>query len=91
MPGPDLRSYTKVIVAVFYNGLEPVRRKDARKIISDNYSGDPLVPLNFFFYNRIINASDYFDVRISDPKRSLNQKTTDALIAAHQFYGHDRD
>ena len=56
---PGLALLHEVIVAVFYDGLEPVRREDARRIISDNFSGDPLVPLNFFFYNRIINASNY--------------------------------
>lgn len=56
---PGLQLLHEVINSVFLDDLQPVRRDHARRIISDNFNGDPLVPLNFFFYNKRIGDEDF--------------------------------
>lgn len=49
----------------------------------------PLQPAHFEHFKKILKTSIAeryeLDVRISDPKRSLNQRTTDTSIAVHRF------
>ncbi|WP_209059745.1 HNH endonuclease [Paracoccus sp. R12_2] len=48
-----------MINAVFDGSLKPVPRDTAREIIGKIANGDPLVPLNFFLYNRVIGSESY--------------------------------
>ncbi|SIO13989.1 HNH endonuclease [Vannielia litorea] len=56
---PGLGLLHRVINAVFSDGLMPVPRDAARKIIAQHADGDPLVPLNFFLYNQVVEGESY--------------------------------
>ncbi|TYP79919.1 HNH endonuclease [Maritimibacter alkaliphilus HTCC2654] len=53
---PGLGLLHEAINAIFASGLEPVPRDEAREIIDALADGDPLVPLNFFLYHRVIDG-----------------------------------
>lgn len=56
---PGLGLLHRVINAVFSDGLQPVPRDTARKIIERTADGDPLIPLNFFLYNQVYDGESY--------------------------------
>lgn len=56
---PGLTLLHRVINAIFNGQMDPVLRDTARETILSVATGDPLVPLNFFLYNQIIDDRDY--------------------------------
>lgn len=56
---PGLALLHRVINAIFDGQMEPVLRDTARKVISKDATGDPLIPLNFFLYNQEIDGDNF--------------------------------
>lgn len=56
---PGLKLLHRAINEIFQGELRPVPRERARNAISDRFAGDPLVLLNFFLYNKVIDGTDH--------------------------------